>query len=106
MYHGRAEHAGLPICLSAAEYAVLAAASPIHRAADVTAATLVLLSAADRRVRPSQGLAWYHALKRGGRVALACKIFGGEVHAMDGVEAEWKAWNASLAWYEGLVDWE
>ncbi|KAJ7485428.1 Alpha/Beta hydrolase protein [Mycena latifolia] len=106
LYHGPGEHAAMPIRLSTAEYETLAAASPIHRASDVTAATLVLLSADDRRVRPSQGLAWYHALKRAGRVRLACKMFPGEIHALDGVEAEWKAWKASLAWYEGLVNWD
>ncbi|KAJ7126068.1 Alpha/Beta hydrolase protein [Mycena epipterygia] len=106
LYQGQNDHAGLPIRLSAAEYEALAGASPIHHASAVTASTLVLLSADDRRVQPSQGLAWYHALKRGGRVTLGCKMFSGEVHAMDGVEAEWKAWKASLAWYESLAKWD
>ncbi|KAJ7623679.1 Alpha/Beta hydrolase protein [Roridomyces roridus] len=104
LFEGREAHAALPIRLaSGAEYELLAGASPIHRVDDVTAPTLVLLSADDRRVRPSQGLAWYHGLKRNGRARVACKMFRGEIHALDGVEAEWKAWQESITWYASIV---
>lgn len=103
VFSGRARHAALPVCLSsAAEYEALAAASPIQLIAKVTTPSLLLLSGNDRRVQPSQGLAWYHGLRMAGRAATKCKMYKGEVHGLEGVEAEWKAWKASVAWYAGI----
>eukprot|EP01065_Artemidia_motanka_P025011 TRINITY_DN29916_c0_g1_i1.p1 TRINITY_DN29916_c0_g1~~TRINITY_DN29916_c0_g1_i1.p1 ORF type:complete len:770 (+),score=258.00 TRINITY_DN29916_c0_g1_i1:44-2353(+) len=44
--------------------AAMLKASPVIRAADVRAATMVMLGDEDKRVPPSQGREWYHLIRR------------------------------------------
>lgn len=46
--------------------------SPLPLAGSVRAPTLLLLGEEDRRVPPSQGLEWYHALRRAGVTSRCC----------------------------------
>ena len=70
---------------------------------------LLLIGAADRRVAPTQGVEFYHALKgrytaEGGDVESVRKkiemlIFEGESHPLDGVEAEQVHFEATKEWF-------
>ncbi|KAF7318888.1 Acylpeptide hydrolase [Mycena chlorophos] len=111
LYTSRQSHAALPISIpNPGAYEKLASASPIHNVSAVIALTLIQISEHDRRIHPTQGLAWYHGLRGAGRLALGtelkCKIYKGEIHEMDGVEAEWKVWKASVEFYNGIASWD
>ena len=67
---------------------------------------LLLLGAADRRVAPTHGIEFYHALK--GRYAaegvdvgkkVEMLIFEGESHPLEGVEAAQASFGAIKEWF-------
>ncbi|KAF9920130.1 hypothetical protein FBU30_010071 [Linnemannia zychae] len=69
------------------------AASPIEHVEKVTAPSLVLIGAGDRRVPPSQGIAWWQSrqnkiVKDKSHAVNRIQIFEGTGHALDSVEAE------------------
>jgi len=89
------------LCRALAPTPDLAAAlldrSPIARVADAAAPTLLVLGCKDRRVPPSQGLEFYHAL-RSRAVLTRVLAFEGDGHAVDKAESEAEAWAAMRAW--------
>jgi acylaminoacyl-peptidase len=88
-----------PICITPAQFQRMTEVSPIHQVDQVRCATLVLISLADLRVSPNQGKSWYHGLVAAGKAKVACKTYKGEIHALDGVEAQRQAFLATLDWY-------
>ena len=58
---------------------------------------LLLIGAADQRVAPTQGSAFYHLLKGAGE-EVEMLIFEGEGHPLEGVEAAKVGWEASRDW--------
>ncbi|KIK66347.1 hypothetical protein GYMLUDRAFT_38158 [Collybiopsis luxurians FD-317 M1] len=101
-------------------------ASPIahvHKVRDDTA-VLMLLGDSDKRVAPTQGVGYYHALRaiRYGRgrkeedaAATATEadvddelemlIFGGEGHPIDGLEASRVVWTRTAEWFKKRAVW-
>ena len=84
-------------------------ASPIVHLDAIQAPVLLLVGAADRRVAPTHGVEFYHALK--GRYAaegvdvggvkkkVEMLIFEGESHPLDGVEAAQATFEATKEWF-------
>ena len=69
-------------------------ASPISHVDKVQAHVLLLIGEDDRRVPPSQGRSYYHALKgRGKNVEMLC--FPGKGHALDQVETAKMSFEAA-----------
>ena len=79
---------------------------------------LLFIGAADRRVAPTHGVGFYHALKGrytaegvdvgSVRKKIEMLIFEGESHPLDGVEAEQVHFEATKEWFlmvrpEGLT---
>ncbi|BGP20158.1 hypothetical protein JCM10213_000757 [Rhodosporidiobolus nylandii] len=78
--------------------------SPLRHAHQVKTPTLLLIGAADRRVPPDQGRAWYHALKKEG-TEVEMLSFPGNGHPIDStVEAQWVAWESGLKWLASFTD--
>ncbi|KIM37876.1 hypothetical protein M413DRAFT_448146 [Hebeloma cylindrosporum] len=80
--------------------------SPIAHLDAIRAPVLLLVGAADRRVAPTHGVEFYHALK--GRYAaegvdvgkkVEMLIFEGESHPLDGVEAARANFEATKEWF-------
>jgi acylaminoacyl-peptidase len=71
-------------------------ASPMHHVEKVVTPTLILLGSADRRVSPSQSIAWWQARQNkirkeqlhGNSAVNRMQAFDGAGHALDSVEAE------------------
>ncbi|EIW76889.1 alpha beta-hydrolase [Coniophora puteana RWD-64-598 SS2] len=78
-------------------YAKLWAVSPISYVDNVKTPALLCVGEADKRVAPTQGIGYYHALKGRNKV-VEMLTFPGETHAMDGVEC-------AATWYEATRDW-
>ncbi|KAF8064410.1 Alpha/Beta hydrolase protein [Lyophyllum atratum] len=83
-------------------------ASPISHIDAVRANVLLLVGLSDRRVAPTQGIEYYHALKdrarEGSKVEML--VFEGESHPLEGVEAGRVVWAAGrdfFKWAETLV---
>lgn len=81
----------------------LQASSPIAYVDDVRVPVLLLIGAADRRVAPSQGINYFHALKRQRQDSsvnpkVEMLIFEGESHPLEGVEAAKVGWEAGRDW--------
>ncbi|KAF9027578.1 hypothetical protein BGZ52_002872 [Haplosporangium bisporale] len=70
--------------------------SPMHHVEKVATPTLILLGSGDRRVSPSQGIAWWQARQNkiwkeqlhGNSAVNRMQVFDGAGHALDSVEAE------------------
>ncbi|KAJ3506311.1 hypothetical protein NLJ89_g6942 [Agrocybe chaxingu] len=83
----------------------LQAASPTTYIDSVRVPVLLLIGKSDRRVAPSHGIAYYHALKaryagkekEGRKVELLA--FDGEGHPIDGVEAAKVVFEATRDWF-------
>ena len=108
----------LPPLISPEIYTTLHAVSPISHVDSIKVPVLLLIGAADRRVAPSQGIGFYHALKaryvassRFGAAPAASPagaygknrkvemlIFEGESHPLDGVEAAKVNFEATREW--------
>jgi Prolyl oligopeptidase family len=75
----------------------LRAVSPIRHVDNVRTPVLLCIGADDRRVAPTQGIDYYHALKgRSKRVEML--IFKKEGHPLDGVEAARVCYEAGRDW--------
>lgn len=99
--------------------------SPISHVDSVKIPVLLLMGSADRRVAPSQGVDFYHALKAryasvrvrdgGGDVVgnnrrrrrrrrrVEMLVFEGESHPLDGVEAAKASFEATKEWFVGVA---
>lgn len=86
-----------PPCPTTSEYETLQTHSPIHQLDAIQAPLLILLGLQDRRVPPAQSKLLYHRL-RANKKPVRILAFEGEDHALDGVECELVAWEASLRW--------
>jgi acylaminoacyl-peptidase len=84
----------LPPVMTPETFSRIHNASPIVHVDAVRASVLLLVGASDLRVAPTQGIEYYHALKRrrtgkegleGSAVELL--VFEGESHPLEGVEA-------------------
>jgi len=76
----------------------LRSSSPILHVDHVSIPVLLLIGKVDRRVVPSQGIEYYHALKaRKRRVEML--RFDGESHPLDGVEAARISFEATVDWF-------
>ncbi|KFH62920.1 hypothetical protein MVEG_11444 [Podila verticillata NRRL 6337] len=96
---------GLPFDMESPPLATLAdpevfkkmrVSSPMHHVEKVATPTLILLGSGDRRVSPSQGIAWWQARQNkiwkeqlhGNSAVNRMQVFDGAGHALDSVEAE------------------
>ncbi|KAG0326505.1 hypothetical protein BG000_001359 [Podila horticola] len=96
---------GLPFDMGSPPLATLAdpevfrkmrVASPMHHVEKVVAPTLILLGSGDRRVSPSQSIAWWQARQNkirkeqlhGNSAVNRMQVYDGAGHALDSVEAE------------------
>lgn len=89
-------------------YSDLHAASPIAYVDSVEVPVLLLIGASDRRVSPTQGTNYYHALKvryaeKENPSRLDMLVFEGEGHPIDGVEAAKACYEATKQWFGGVV---
>jgi len=73
--------------------------SPIAYLKNATAPTLVGLGMKDRRVPPSQGIEYYHAL-RAKKVATKLLVYDDCDHAIDGVASEADFWINTKRWFD------
>jgi len=99
----RSSRARIPPLVSSEIYTNLLAFSPISHVDSIKVPVLLLIGSADRRVAPSQGIEFYHALKA--RYAIEDNarkvemlIFEGESHPLDGVEAAKANFEATRQW--------
>lgn len=67
---------------TAADAAVLLAASPASRIDAIDAPVLIAVGLGDRRVPPSQGIDFYHALRKRGKAA-SLLVYPDDDHALD-----------------------
>ena len=74
-------------------------ASPAAHVDGVRAPTLVALGMADRRVPPSQGLEFYHALRSRG-IPTRLLMYEQDDHAIDGVASEADHWINIARWFQ------
>ncbi|KAF8800386.1 alpha/beta-hydrolase [Phlegmacium glaucopus] len=100
----------IPPLISSERYTRLLAASPIFHVDSIKVPVLLLMGAADRRVAPSQGIEFYHALKAryasqsaanhdkydGRKVEML--VFEGESHPLDGVEVAKVNFEVTKEW--------
>ena len=99
----------LPPLVSPEIYANLLSASPISHVDSIKIPVLLLVGSVDRRVAPSQGGDFYHALKaryasagnEGGDRRVEMLIFEGEGHPLDGVEASKVSFEVTKKWLVG-----
>jgi pimeloyl-ACP methyl ester carboxylesterase len=89
-----------PPCPTATQFEALQKQSPIYRLDAIKTPLLILLGLDDRRVPPSQSKLLYHRLVAKGKV-VQMLAFEGQDHALDGVECELIAWEATLRWLKG-----
>lgn len=100
----------LPPLITSEIYTNLLAVSPMSHVDSIKIPVLLLIGAADRRVAPSQGVDFYHALKAryaaiGGdgvdniRRRVEMLVFEGEGHPLDGVEAAKAGFEATTEWF-------
>jgi len=103
----------LPPQVSPEIYTYLHSVSPILHIDSIKIPVLLLMGSADRRVAPSQGVNFYHALKaryvsvgaHGGHVdgnrKVEMLVFEGEGHPLDGVEAAKVSFEVIKKWLVG-----
>jgi acylaminoacyl-peptidase len=88
----------IPPLMTTAIFDKLISSSPIHCVDQVSIPVLLLIGKVDRRVIPSQGIEFYHALKaRKKKVEMLC--FDGESHPLDGVETAKISFEATIDWF-------
>jgi acylaminoacyl-peptidase len=77
------------------------AASPISYVDAVKTPVLLLIGLSDRRVAPSQGIEYYHALKARfeDKSRVDMLVFEGESHPLDGVETAKVCYEATRDWF-------
>ncbi|KDR78215.1 hypothetical protein GALMADRAFT_245272 [Galerina marginata CBS 339.88] len=99
-------HSQWPPLVTPQIFATLQAASPIAHVDSVRVPVLLLIGAADRRVAPSQGIDYYHALRAryaqkdgDSKLRVEMLIFEGESHPLDGVEAAKASFEATKRWF-------
>lgn len=80
-------------------YGKLQALSPIAHVEKVTANVLMLVGASDKRVTPTQGMNYYHALKRVGKSETDMLVFPGQGHGLEGVEETRVRYEATRDWF-------
>ncbi|KAF8837150.1 alpha/beta-hydrolase [Paxillus ammoniavirescens] len=85
-------------CMTPEIYRVLYEASPIAHVDKVRTPVLLLVGEDDRRVPPTQGKNYFHALKGRGR-QVDMLTFPGEAHAIEGVEAVRIGYKAGRDWF-------
>jgi len=73
--------------------------SPIAHLDRVTAPTLIALGMKDRRVPPSQGIEYYHALRARG-VPAKLLVYEDCDHAIDLVASEADYWINTKRWFD------
>ena len=73
--------------------------SPVAHIENVIAPTLIGLGMQDRRVPPSQGLEYYHAL-RAKKVPVKLLVYDDCDHAIDGVASEADFWVNTKRWFD------
>ena len=73
--------------------------SPIAHFQHVKAPTLIGLGMKDRRVPPSQGIEYYHALRAKG-VPTKLLVYDDCDHAIDGVAGEADFWMNTKLWFD------
>jgi acylaminoacyl-peptidase len=83
-------------------YEKLQAMSPIAHVKKVTAGVLLLVGASDKRVAPTQGINYYHALKAAGRAETEMLLFPGQGHGLEGVEETRVRYEATRDWFVKL----
>ncbi|KAF5381480.1 hypothetical protein D9757_008136 [Collybiopsis confluens] len=90
-----------PRLITPEKYKAVYDASPIAHVHNVKAAMLLLVGDSDKRVPPIQGVNYYHALRalRGDDPDVELLMFGGEGHALDGLEASKVVWNRTAEWF-------
>ena len=90
-----------PPLMSSSAYQKLNAASPISFVDAVKTPVLLLIGLADRRVAPTQGIEYYHALKARAvdKSRVDMLVFEGEGHPLDGVEAARVCYEAARDWF-------
>ncbi|KAH6912211.1 acylaminoacyl-peptidase [Coprinopsis sp. MPI-PUGE-AT-0042] len=82
-------------------YAKLETMSPMYYVDKVKVPVLLLIGLSDRRVAPTHGIEYYHALKaRGQEVEML--TFEGESHPLEGVECSRVHWEAGRDWFNAL----
>uniref|UniRef100_A0A7S1BNY9 acylaminoacyl-peptidase n=1 Tax=Corethron hystrix TaxID=216773 RepID=A0A7S1BNY9_9STRA len=72
--------------------------SPIAHIENITAPTLVAIGISDKRVPPSQGIEYYHALRSKG-VETKLLLYENDDHAIDKVQSEADHWINILDWF-------
>ncbi|UZJ54196.1 hypothetical protein CBS101457_003516 [Exobasidium rhododendri] len=87
-------------CPSTIDYEILQRKSPVHQIEAIETPLLILLGLDDKRVPPSQSKMLYHRLVARGKT-VRMLAFDGQDHALDGIECELIAWEASLRWLKG-----
>ena len=98
-----------PPLMTAETYASLRLASPIAYIDSVRIPVLLLIGAADRRVAPTQGIEYYHALKarysssKDTKKKVEMLIFEGESHPLDGVEAAKAGFEVTKEWFAAAI---
>ncbi|KAJ1973696.1 hypothetical protein H4R34_004988, partial [Dimargaris verticillata] len=69
-------------------YQAMLACSPMRNITKVKVPTLLLIGEGDRRVPPTQGLAWLRGLRSLTKAPVELKMYTGVGHALDSVEVE------------------
>ena len=91
----------LPPLMDSQTFEKVQAASPIAYVDAVKTPVLLLVGLSDRRVAPSQGIEYYHALKARfqDKSRVDMLVFEGESHPLDGVEAVRVCYEAARDWF-------
>lgn len=74
-------------------------ASPIRHVADVQARVVIMLGLSDRRVPPSQGLQYYHALKGLGK-DVEMLTFKDADHALETIDASTWTMDKTFSFFD------
>lgn len=90
-----------PPLMTGAAFTKLETMSPIYYVDKVKVPVLLLVGLSDRRVAPTHGIEYYHALKARGR-KVDMLTFEGESHPLDGVECARVGWEAGRDWFNSF----
>lgn len=82
--------------------------SPISHLDQIQVPVLLLLGNADRRVAPSHGIEFYHALRakraiKNREKSVEMLLFEDEGHPLDGVKAAIVVFEATRDWFKNVV---
>lgn len=99
-------HDKLPPLMTTSVFEKLRAASPILYIDKIRVPVLLLIGKKDRRVAPSHGVEFYHALKarcavkrRDAAKHIEMLVFDGQGHPLDGVETAKVSFEAIRDWF-------